>query len=334
MHNERRVLTNLRLVNRDFMREEQRLIESVVSNIEKVIIGKRPEILNIMKGIIANGHILIEDVPGVGKTTMVKALAKSLDLSYSRIQFTPDLLPSDITGVSIYNQRDMRFEFKKGPIFSNVVLADEINRTSPKTQSALLEVMEENQVSEGGETYKLQKPFFVLATQNPIEYEGTFILPEAQLDRFMIKVAMGYPDKADEEEILEIYRKEEPLEILDAVAGAEEIIELQKAVRNVFVAKEINSYIVDIADATRRHEYLNLGISPRASLALLRIGQASAIINGRNYVIPEDIRDNALLVLSHRVAPSSMARANNHSSKSILSSILNAVKVPKVSLNA
>lgn len=316
------------------MREEQRLIENIVNNIEKVIIGKRIEILSIMKGIIANGHILIEDVPGVGKTTLVKALAKSLNLSYSRIQFTPDLLPSDITGISIYNQRDMQFEFKKGPIFSNVVLADEINRTSPKTQSALLEVMEENQVSEGGVTYKLQSPFFVLATQNPIEYEGTFILPEAQLDRFMIKVSMGYPEKADEAEILDIYRREEPLELLNPVADASEIVDLQKVVRNIFVAKEINNYIVDIADATRRHDYLNLGVSPRASLALLRIGQASALINGRNYVIPEDIRDNALLVLSHRVATSSMARANNHTAESILSSILNSVKVPKVSLNA
>ena len=316
------------------MRDEQKLIELIVNNIEKVIIGKKVEILSIMKGIIANGHILIEDVPGVGKTTLVKALAKSLNLSYNRIQFTPDLLPSDITGISIYNQRDMQFDFKKGPIFANVVLADEINRTSPKTQSALLEVMEENQVSEGGITYKLQSPFIVLATQNPIEYEGTFILPEAQLDRFMINVSMGYPQKSDEAEILEIYRKEDPLEQLEAVAGAKEIIELQKAVRNVFVAKEINNYIVEIADATRRHSDLNLGISTRASLALLRTAQASALINGRNYVIPEDIRDNALLVLSHRISPASMARANNHSSESILSSILNSVKVPKVSLNA
>lgn len=316
------------------MREQQKVIESIVANMEKVVIGKREEIFNIIKGIIANGHILIEDVPGVGKTTLVKAFAKSLNLSYSRIQFTPDLLPSDITGISIYNQRDMQFEFKKGPIFANVVLADEINRTSPKTQSALLEVMEENQVSEGGKTYKLQSPFFVLATQNPIEYEGTFILPEAQLDRFMIKVSIGYPDKIGEAKILEIYRKDEPLEEIESVADAGDIIEIQKAVRNIYVTKEINNYIVDIADATRQNNYLNRGISPRASLALLRVAQASALINGRDYVIPEDIRENVVLVLSHRITPSTMARANGHTSESILLSIINNVSVPKVSLDA
>jgi MoxR-like ATPase len=315
------------------MREETALIEKIVNNIEKVIIGKRTEIYNIVKGIIANGHILIEDVPGVGKTTLVKALARSLDLSYSRIQFTPDLLPSDITGVSIYNQKTMQFEFRKGPIFANVVLADEINRTSPKTQSALLEVMEENQVSEGGITYRLDRPFFVLATQNPIEYEGTFTLPEAQLDRFMIKVSIGYPNKSCEAEILEVYRREEPLEIIDSVAGGEEIIKLQKAVREVTVSKEINKYIVDIADATRRSTHLNLGVSTRASLALLRIGQAVAVISGRNYVIPEDIRDNAALVLSHRIFPSAMARANGYSSESIILDILKTVSVPKVSID-
>jgi MoxR-like ATPase len=315
------------------MREEQKLIENIISNVEKVIIGKRKEIYNIMKGIISNGHILIEDVPGVGKTTLVKALAKSLKLSYSRIQFTPDLLPSDITGISIYNQRDMIFEFKKGPIFANVVLADEINRTSPKTQSALLEVMEENQVSESGKTYKLQQPFFVLATQNPIEYEGTFILPEAQLDRFMIKVSVGYPNRTEEEKILEVYRDEQPLDTLEAVADSEEIIGLQKAVRKVYVAKEINNYIVSIAEATRKNNYLNLGVSTRASLALLRIAQASALIAGRDFVIPEDVRENVILVLSHRISPSSMARANGYTRENILSNILKMISVPKVSVN-
>lgn len=315
------------------MREEQRLIENIILNVEKVIIGKRKEIYNIMKGIISNGHILIEDVPGVGKTTLVKALAKSLKLSYSRIQFTPDLLPSDITGISIYNQRDMVFEFKKGPIFANVVLADEINRTSPKTQSALLEVMEENQVSEGGKTYKLEQPFFVLATQNPIEYEGTFILPEAQLDRFMIKVSVGYPNKLEEEKILEIYRDEQPLDTLEAVADAEDIIKLQKAVRKVYASKEINNYIVSIAEATRKNNYLNLGASTRASLALLRIAQANALIEGRDFVIPEDVRDNVAMVLSHRISPSSAARANGYSREHILSNILKMINVPKVIQN-
>jgi MoxR-like ATPase len=316
------------------MREEITIIDRIVDNIEKVIIGKRDEILNIMKGIIANGHILIEDVPGVGKTTLVKALAKSLNLSYSRIQFTPDLLPSDITGISIYNQRDMQFEFRKGPIFANIVLADEINRTSPKTQSALLEVMEENQVSEGINTYKLQQPFFVLATQNPIEYEGTFTLPEAQLDRFMIKVSIGYPNKEGEVRILSVYRNEDPLESLQSVASAEEMINLQQRARNVMVSKEINSYIVDIANSTRESKYLNLGISTRASLALLRVSQAAAIIKGRNYVIPEDVKENALLALTHRVTPSSMARANNYDAENIIRDIVKSVPAPKVINNA
>lgn len=308
----------------------EQLVKEIVYNIEKVIIGKRYEIYNIMKGIIADGHILIEDVPGVGKTTLVKALAKSLNLTYSRIQFTPDLLPSDITGISIYNQRTMEFEFRKGPIFANIVLADEINRTSPKTQSALLEVMEEKQVSEGNNTFILQKPFFVLATQNPIESEGTFVLPEAQLDRFMIKVGIGYPERKDEANILKIYRNRQPLEDIEAVAGIEDIIELQKQARNVYVTDEINDYIAAIADATRNNKYLILGSSTRASLALLRIAQANALINGRDYVIPEDIRENALLVLGHRISVSALARANNYDSQSVIFDILKTIQVPKV----
>lgn len=310
--------------------DEQQLIKDIVYNIEKVIIGKRLEIYNILKGIIADGHILIEDVPGVGKTTLVKALSKSLNLTYSRIQFTPDLLPSDITGISIYNQRTMEFEFRRGPIFANVVLADEINRTSPKTQSALLEVMEERQVSEGNNTIKLQKPFFVLATQNPIECEGTFVLPEAQLDRFMIKVGIGYPDKKDEAKILKIYRNDEPLEEIESVASAEDIITLQKKAREVFVSDEINEYIANIADATRNNKYLILGTSTRASLALLRIAQATALINGRDFVIPEDIKENVLLVLGHRVSVSALARASNYDSESVLLDIIKTVPVPRV----
>jgi MoxR-like ATPase len=312
---------------------EMQLIEKIVANIEKVIIGKHDEIYNILKGIISNGHILIEDVPGVGKTTLVKALAKSLNLTYSRIQFTPDLLPSDITGISIYNQKDMVFEFRKGPIFANVVLADEINRTSPKTQSALLEVMEENQVSESVSTYKLEKPFFVLATQNPIEYEGTFTLPEAQLDRFMMKIAIGYPNKEGESQILQIYRDKDPLDTIESVAEAEDIIKLQAAVRSIYAAKEINNYIVDIANATRKSNYLNLGMSTRASLALLRISQASALIKGRSYVTPEDVKENALLVLSHRVVPSAIARANSYDTETIITDIIKSVNVPVVMSN-
>ncbi|MDP4089500.1 MAG: MoxR family ATPase [Bacillota bacterium] len=313
------------------MKETSELIQEMLSNIERVIVGKREEIINILKGIVAGGHILIEDVPGVGKTTLVKALARTIDLSYNRIQFTPDLLPSDITGISIFNQREMQFEFRKGPIFANVVLADEINRTSPKTQSALLEVMEENQVSEGINTFKLAQPFFVLATQNPIEYEGTFTLPEAQLDRFMMKVSIGYPDRVSEAQVLALYRNRKPLEEITPVAKSEDIIELQNRCREVYASDDINKYIVSIAEATRNSRLLNLGMSTRAALALLRVAQASAVINRRNYVIPEDVKDNALSVLGHRLTPSAEARANNLSSEKIIWDILKMVPVPKVS---
>ena len=306
------------------------LINKIVSNVDRVVIGKRDEIVNILKGLIAGGHILIEDVPGVGKTTLVKALAKSLNLSHTRIQFTPDLLPSDITGVSIYNPKSLEFEFKKGPVFTNIILADEINRTSPKTQSALLEVMEEKQVTEGNTTYKLSEPFIVMATQNPIELEGTFILPEAELDRFMIKVHIGYPNKVFEAKILEIYRNSQPLDEIDSVAEIEDIIELQKSCRAVFASKEINEYIVNIMDATRNNKKLVLGGSIRASLSLLKIAQATALINGRDYVIPEDIKTNVLSVLSHRVTLSSSARVNNYTSDNIIIEIIKNIQVPKV----
>ena len=312
------------------MTKEVELIEKIAYNIEKVILGKRLEIYNILKGILANGHILIEDVPGVGKTTLIKALAKSLNLSYSRIQFTPDLLPSDIIGVSIYSQKTMEFEFKKGPIFSNIILADEINRTSPKTQSALLEVMEEKQISESGITYKLREPFLVLATENPIEYEGTFSLPEAQLDRFMIKVNIGYPHSEDEVDILDLYRENNPIEELEAVASEVDIIYLQKKVKGVHVEKELNEYIVKIINATRHNTFIQLGGSIRASLALQRVAQATALINGRDYVIPEDIRVNAMIVLSHRITLTSSARANNYTTEQVISDILRTIQVPKV----
>ena len=306
------------------------LINEIVYNIDRVVIGKRNEIVNILKGIIAGGHILIEDVPGVGKTTLVKALAKSLNLTHTRIQFTPDLLPSDITGVSIYNPKNSEFEFKKGPVFTNIILADEINRTSPKTQSALLEVMEEKQVTEGNKTYKLSEPFIVLATQNSIELEGTFILPEAELDRFMIKVHIGYPNKISEAKILEVYRDSKPLDEINSVAGIEDILMLQRNCRAIFVSKEINDYIVNIMDATRNNKKLVLGGSIRASLCLLKIAQATALISGRDYVIPEDIKTNALSVLSHRVILSSSARANNFTQDNVIMEIIDAVQVPKV----
>jgi len=312
------------------MTNDVELVRKIADNIEKVILGKRLQIYNILKGILANGHILIEDVPGVGKTTLIKALAKSLNLSYSRIQFTPDLLPSDIIGVSIYSPKTMEFEYKKGPIFSNIILADEINRTSPKTQSALLEAMEEKQISEGGNTYKLKEPFLVLATENPIEYEGTFSLPEAQLDRFMIKVQIGYPEIDSEVDILDLYRQNNPFEELKPVATDENIIYLQKKVRDIHVGKELNEYIVKIVNATRHNIFIMLGGSIRASLALQRVAQATALINGRDYIIPEDIRENVMIVLSHRIILTSSARANNYSTQQVILDILKTIQVPKV----
>ncbi len=312
------------------MKNNVELIENIVTNIEKVIVGKQKEIYDIMKGMISGGHILIEDVPGVGKTTLIKAIKESLSLTYSRIQFTPDLLPSDITGISIYNAGTGKFTFNKGPIFSNIVLADEINRTSPKTQSALLEVMEEMQVSEGGITYEVEKPFFIMATENPIEYEGTFSLPEAQLDRFMIKVHLGYPSKMDEAYILNLYRQENPLDKLMPVASKEDIINIQKQVKEIKVNDEINKYIVNIIDTTRNHKEIVLGGSTRASLALLRVAQATALIKNRNYVIPEDVKENVKLVLSHRIILTNGSIARGIKAENVLEEILNVVIAPKV----
>jgi len=305
------------------------LVKKISDNVEKVIMGKQNEIMHLIKGIIAGGHILIEDVPGVGKTTLVKALCKSLNLSFSRIQFTPDLLPSDITGVSIYNPKMGTFEFKKGPVFSNIVLADEINRTSPKTQSALLEVMEENQVSEGVNTYLLKKPFIVLATQNPVEYEGTFNLPEAQLDRFMMKIRIGYADRVTESEILQKYREVEPLSQIESVASEADIIMLQDKVKAIKASKAITDYIVSITDNTRNNKYILLGASTRGSLSLLRIAQASALVMGRNYVTPDDVKSNAIAVLSHRIKVSSAGRANGMSSDNIIEDIIERVDIPR-----
>lgn len=311
----------------------QETTQSIVANIERVIIGKTPELYQILKGIFAGGHILIEDVPGVGKTTLVKALAKSLDLSYSRIQFTPDLLPSDILGVSVYNKNSGTFEFKKGPVFANIILADEINRTSPKTQSALLEVMEESQVSEGNNTYYLDKPFIVLATQNPVEYQGTFNLPEAQLDRFMIKTRIGYADEKSESEILQTYSRSEPLKEITKVAGAQDIIYIQNLVRNIRVSRSITEYIVRLANATRDSKYIALGASTRASMSLLRIAQSSAFIDNRDFVIPEDVKSNAAAVLSHRLTISSLARANGLDGTKIINEILDKTYAPRIYSN-
>lgn len=306
------------------------LIKKIVDNVNKVILGKEKEILNIIKVILADGHILIEDVPGVGKTTLIKALTKTLGLSYNRIQFTPDLLPSDIIGVSIYNNKTNDFEFKKGLVFSNIILGDEINRTTAKTQSALLEAMEEKQISESNVTYALDRPFIVMATENPIEYEGTFPLPEAQLDRFMMKVKIGYPTLEDEIKILQEYKTINPLDEIREVTSKLEVLDLQKKVKNVRVSGEISEYIVKIVEATRYNKSLALGASVRASLALQKIAQATAFINDRNFVIPEDIKENAKNVLCHRIVLTSISRANKITKEDVVEDILNTIKVPKV----
>lgn len=308
---------------------ENQIIEKILSNVRKVIVGKDAEVINILKGILSGGHILIEDLPGLGKTTLVKALAKTMDLSFARIQFTPDLLPSDITGVSIYNQKEMNFEFRKGPVFANLVLADEINRTSPKTQSALLEVMEEAQVSEAAVSYVLERPFVVLATQNPVEYEGTFNLPEAQLDRFIMKTSIGYPGKEDEMNILKNFRMRNPLDELKPAVSRRDILGLMDQVHQIEVADAINDYIVRLADETRNTDLLAIGVSPRASLSLMRLSQAEALIRGRGYVIPEDVKDNVMLCFPHRVKLSSMARTRNLGEEEIIRSILGYVKAPR-----
>lgn len=305
------------------------IIDKVIENVSKAILGKEKQINEILQGIMAEGHILIEDIPGVGKTTLVKALAKTMSLDYKRIQFTPDLLPSDITGISIYNKAKEDFEFKKGPIFSNIVLADEINRTSPRTQAALLEVMEEYQVTDGNETFKHNKPFVVLATENPIEYGGTFPLPEAQLDRFMMKICLGYPDPSTESKILQVYQEKDPLEFIEPIISKEDILSIQQEVKTVKATLPLTDYIVAIIKATRESEYISLGASTRAAINLLRISKASALFENRNYVIPEDVRKNVFLVLCHRIKLSPSAKINNIKIEDVLKEIVMKVPIPR-----
>ncbi|WP_234122598.1 AAA family ATPase [Clostridium hydrogenum] len=312
------------------MKKELDIVNNILLNCKKVVLGKDEEMTNILKGIISEGNVLIEDVPGVGKTTIVKAIAKSFNLDYSRIQFTPDIMPSDVTGISVYNQKTMEFEFKKGPVFCNILLADEINRTSPRTQASLLEAMEEGQVSDGNTTYKIEKPFCVLATQNPIEQDGTFLLPEAQLDRFIIKVNIGYPEKVHEMEIMKLYKDKEPLKSMIPVATREDILFLQEQVKGIFAADELMAYILDIVNLTRNNQNISIGVSTRGALALLRISQAEALIDGRSYIIPEDIRKNACMVLAHRIRLSYEAKINNYTANEIIKNILNSIPVPRL----
>ncbi|MER3406060.1 MAG: AAA family ATPase [Chloroflexota bacterium] len=304
------------------------ITDRIIENVERVIIGKHEEVELAIIALVCQGHVLIEDVPGVGKTVLAKSIARSIGCTFKRIQFTPDLLPSDVTGVNIYNQRTGEFEFRPGPVFAQVVLADEINRATPKTQSALLEAMEERQVTVEGITHPLPRPFMVMATQNPIEYEGTFPLPEAQLDRFLMRISLGYPPKADEITILESQQKVHPLEEIGQVATVEELLFVQEAVRDVYVDKLVKEYIVEIANATRDHQEVYLGASPRGSLALFRTAQARAALHGRDYVVPDDVKALAEPTLAHRLIVSPAARIRNVDTKAIIAEILSSVPVP------
>lgn len=306
----------------------QQQIKKILQNIEKVMIGKTDVARLSLLALLAEGHVLLEDVPGVGKTMMVRALAKSVNATFKRIQFTPDLLPSDVLGVSIYNQKEMEFTFRPGPIVGNIILADEINRTSPKTQSALLEGMEEKSITVDGATLQLEKPFFVMATQNPIEYEGTYPLPEAQLDRFLLKMKMGYPSEKEEVEVLTRSQKVPPIEELQPVITLEELRELQQHVKETFVEETLKQYIVELANRTRKHPNVYLGASPRASIALMKASQALAFLSGRDYVIPDDIQYLMPFVFSHRMILKADAKYQGITTEQILEEIIEKTHVP------
>jgi MoxR-like ATPase len=310
------------------MTDIQSFGNKLLINLEKVIVGKRKTIETIMVGLLCQGHVLIEDVPGVGKTVLARSLAKSLGCSFNRLQFTPDMLPSDVTGVSIYDQSKRVFEFRPGPVFAQIVLVDEINRATPKTQAALLESMEEKQVTVDGITHTLPTPFMVLATQNPIEYEGTFPLPEAQLDRFLLRVRLGYPNQTDEIEILDRQQLRHPIESLEAVISVEELQEAMQEIKKIFVSKPIKRYLVDLVDRTRQSSDVYLGASPRGSLALFRTGQAMAALAGRDFVLPDDIKSLAVPVLAHRVIVGPAARLRELSAEKIVEEILENLPVP------
>ena len=300
----------------------------ILQNIEKVMIGKREVAELSVVALLAGGHVLLEDVPGVGKTMMVRALAKSVGAEFKRIQFTPDLLPSDVVGVSIYNPKTLQFEFRQGPIVSHIVLADEINRTSPKTQSALLEAMEEGSVTVDGETIVIPKPFFVMATQNPIEYEGTYPLPEAQLDRFLLKISMGYPTFDEEIEILRRAEHASPIDTLQPVITVAQLYDLQRAVKAVHIEENVKTYIVELARQTRQDQYVYLGVSPRASIALMRAAQAYAFMKGRSYVIPDDVQYLMPSVFSHRIILKPEARYEQIEQQEVVRRVLARVAVP------
>ena len=311
------------------MQDMKQMVESLKANIGKVVVGKDNVVELMLCALLCQGHVLIEDVPGVGKTTLVSALARSLDCSFKRIQFTPDITPSDVTGFSMVNMKTGEMEFHQGAVMSQIVLADEINRTSPKTQSALLEVMEENQVTVDGVTYRMPRPFIVLATQNPLDFVGTYPLPEAQLDRFFMKIAIGYPTSEEESLILERFSSgARPMETVKPICTAQDIVDMQQMAAQVYSSKEVRAYISLIAQASRKHSALQLGVSTRGAIFLLHAAQARAMLNGRDYVTPEDVQFMAAPVLAHRVLLSPEARMRSMTAERVLAQVIGSVKVP------
>jgi MoxR-like ATPase len=310
------------------MESTQQVLERIRYQVEKVMVGKREVIDKLLVALLCGGHVLLEDVPGVGKTMLVRALARTIDCSFKRVQCTPDLLPSDMTGVSVYNQRTSEFEFRPGPLLANLVLADELNRTSPRTQSALLEAMEEKRVTVDGTTYPLPEPFFLLATQNPVDFEGTFMLPEAQLDRFLIKLRLGYPTAVEEVDMLGRMTEAQPLNAVRSVVLQEEFVALQKEAQRAHVDDSIKQYIVALTTATRKHPELALGASPRASIALMKAAQAQAFLQGRGYVIPDDVKGLAVSVLAHRLVLEPSAMMAGRTTEAVMAAVVAATVVP------
>lgn len=310
------------------MQDVQEIAQRIADNVEKVIVGKRESVQLTTIALLCEGHILIEDVPGTGKTMLAKSVSKSLGCNFRRIQFTPDMLPSDVTGVSVFNQKTREFEFRPGPVMAQIVLTDEINRATPKTQSALLEAMEERQITVDGVTYPMEQPFLVLATQNPIEYEGTFPLPEAQLDRFMMRISLGYPETGDEMTMLDRQQHSHPVTRIDQVVSSEELVGAQERIKDVHINDLVKEYIVKLVNATRKHPDVYLGASPRGSIALYKTGQARAAILGRDYVIPDDIKAVAMVTLAHRLIISPSARIKNVDPRAVIQEILDSTPVP------